>query len=458
MSESNFLSSSPVASSDAVAQCDVPSAPVEEETASIKAIVDAIRETFAPFIPLLKGEWRRKKLTELTTYEVFIAMVAMILQIVDELETKKFALHTTIVTGMLSEFEIESGESSGESFSILTLISNVLTVFGEFADQDFMGCTANSTYTYPKKFDIKWYLTERECEQTFDGSDKIKFVTLFKLARTNVGRFIQIANAGRSVADTYAIPSLDQVGELAYKVRVGDKTHTGKQSKAWIAFMTEWIPIAHQFESFEEDLSDIYSIFTAAIKACKEEKAEKERLRAERLLRNANAPAGFEVVGVRRTRTNPNGVPSHADAKVVQKSVKPASKPKPTSTAAPVVSLVAPLPPPSNAWGGQFNPVTGSTISQVAPAAHVVISLTAPVADVLHKTCNQRHAERKAIYCKEMTPRQQKQHERCNKWEQEQKQKTTQKATPKQCQAPRQQVVAVIVPQNPFAALVVDSD
>jgi hypothetical protein len=451
MSESNFLSSSPVASSDAVAQCDVPSAPVEEETASINAIVDAIRETFAPFIPLLKGEWRRKKLPELTTYEVFIAMVAMILQIVDELEIKKFALHTTIVTGMLSEFEIESGESSGESFSILTLISNVLTVFGEHADQDFMGCTANSTYTYPKKFDMKWYLTTRECEQTFDGSDKIKFVTLLKLARTNVGRFIQIANAGRSVADTYAIPSLDQVGELTYKVRVGDKTHTGKQSEAWNAFMTEWIPIAHQFESFEEDLSDIYSIFSEAIKACKEEKAEKERLRAERLLRTANAPAGFEIVGLRRTRTYPNGITPRPYAKLSQKS---APKPKPVPIVAPlVVPVAAPLPPlHSNTWGGKFNPVTGNTISQVAPAAPVVISLTAPVAEVPRKTCAQRHAERKDKYCKDKTPRQQKQHERCSNWEQ--RKKTTQKHDP----APRQQVVAVIVPQNPFASLEVDSD
>jgi hypothetical protein len=222
--------------------------------------------------------------------------------------------------------------------------------------------------------------------------------------------------------------------------------------------MTEWIPIAHQFESFEEDLSDIYSIFTEAIKACKEEKAEKERLRAERLLRNANAPAGFEVVGVRRTRTNPNGVPSHADAKVMQKTnhAKPASKPnpKPTVTAAPVVSHVAPRPP-SNAWSGKVNPVTGNTISQVAPVAvaPVAVAPTAsPVADVPRKTCAQRHAERKSKYCKEMTPRQQKQQERCSNWEQ--KQKTTQKQGP----APRQQVVAVIVPQNPFAALDVDSD
>lgn len=387
-------------------------------------------------------------------------MVAMILQIVDELEIKKFALHTTIVTGMLSEFEIESGESSGESFSILTLISNVLTVFGEYADQDFMTCTANSTYTYPKKFDMKWYLTTRECDQTFDGSDKIKFVTLLKLARTNVGRFIQIANAGRSIDDTYAIPSLDQVGELTYKVRVGDKIHTGKQSEAWSAFMTEWIPIAHQFESFEEDLSDIYSIFSEAIKACKEEKAEKERLRAERLLRNANAPAGFEVVGLRRTRTNPNGIAPRPDAKVSQNS---APKPKPAPIVAPLVAplvapVAAPLPPlPSNAWGGKFNPVTGNTIALVAPVTVAPAAPAAsPVADVPRKTCAQRHAERKDKYCKDKTPRQQKQHDRCSKWEQEQK--TTQKQQRQPASAPRQQVVVVVAPANPFASLEVDSD
>lgn len=448
MSGSNFSSSSSVASRDAVAQCDVPSAPVEEETASIDVTVGAIRKTFAPFIPLLKGEWRRKKLPELTTYEVFIAMVTMIFNIVDELEAKKFALHTTIVTGLLSEFEIEEGESAGETFTILTLISSVLEVFGTYGSQDFITFTANSKYTYPKKFDMKWCLTTRECDQTFDGSDKVKFVTLLKLARTNVGRFIPMANTARKVEDKYEIPSLDQVGELTYKVRVGETTRSGNKSAAWSAFMTEWIPIAHQFESFEEDLSDIYAIFTAAIEACKQEKAEKDRVRNERLMRKANAPEGFEVAGIRRTRTNPNGTSSAPKAVAPKVAAPKAVTPK---VAAPVATPLP--PPPSNAWGGKFNPVTGDTIAPAAPAALAVPASTE--SDVPRKSRAERRAERKPLYVKDqtqMTPRQQKQHERCNKWEQEQKQKQQGKS------APRQQVVAVIVPVNPFAALEVDSE
>ena len=385
MSELNFSSSFAASAVKIAASAVEPTVSAVEEVASIDQFVEALEQTLSPYLTPenINGAWRKQHLWELTTYECFIAMIVQIMDTVVALKARKLAIHRKIIEGMFSSLETKDGEE----FTILTLISQVVDVFGQFADDDFAGATTNSIYVFPKKFDICYYLTEREQLQTFDGDDKVKFITLFKLARTNVGRFIQMANTGRKSvngenADPYEIPNLNVVDKLVYVVKNENMKET-RRSKRWAEFMTLWIPLAHQFETFSPKLEEISSLFSEAKSAAIEEKAAKDRAREERLLKQANAPTGFEVAGVRRTRTNPDGAPITKPA--TKPAAKPAAKPKPavqpaakpaTQSATQVVLVDSDFPPIASvrAWNGKINPVSGNII--VAPPADAPFSET----------------------------------------------------------------------------------
>ncbi len=225
-----------------------------------------LRSKLIKFIDAYTEEITQKKINDASVFYIAVSMACDLILKIEEVREKDSVFSKAVIEGLLSVPIFDEQGKHIDNVNIIDIICSFLEICSKFNDAEFKRYTIESYYgkAGKDKFNINYHLTYAENEFTI-GDCKNRFIVLFKVFRTLVGRII------KTCTGSYEIPEARDWRLWSYNIFDGTSFEKknlsdleGQHRDDFYSFIEEISNIYTELEKLPKNLSCISNVFASA--------------------------------------------------------------------------------------------------------------------------------------------------------------------------------------------------